>query len=630
MQTHSRLGRRAASLIALLLAVAGFVRAQDAEPSSGTEPVFRVQSPRGRMQIIERFAKIVEMKDKIARVDGFDPEILDVSGVQMHPNRIRVHALAPGVTTLVLVDEHDQTHTVEVFVGGDVRHLQAYISRVFPHAAVEATEIRDAVMLRGWVTQPEHITEMVEIAEQFYPKVLNHLQVGGSQQVQLKVKIMEVQRSKIRRLGFNFLHLGPDGFVASTPGQLTPLATASTPLGATPTVAVNPARLVDPTLAFGIIKDNSIFQGFIEALKEESLLKILAEPTLNTSNGRPAQMLVGGEFPILVPQSLGTVTIEFREFGVRMEAVPHMLGNGRVRLELQPEVSDRDLTNAVTISGITVPGLTTRRVNTSVEMRFGETYVLAGLISWSKTAETSKVPFLGELPYLGALFRRESFSESETEMVIMVTPELAGPLQTCQVPPGGPGLFSSTPTDREFGWYGLLEVPDYGDECVGHPGGCPPPAYGGMTGAAPFGPPPAGAYPAEPAPYGRGYDGSPQDPGAPPAPGVPPAPSAFPPGLIVPPEAAPAGPDPAAGPELERTGYYHRDSIPRLQGQRSHPAAAGSAPRGPGAIPPDRAPHHDPAWTPAASSGRSMNPPGRPGLIGPRSGMIEPTGTRQR
>jgi pilus assembly protein CpaC len=213
------------------------------------------------------------------------------------------------------------------------------------------------------------------------------------------------------------------------------------------------------------VSDSSLFQGFLEALKQESLLKILAEPTLNTSNGRPANLLAGGEFPIIVPQSLGTTTIEYREFGVRLEAVPTILGGGRVRLELAPEVSERDFANAVVVSGQTVPGLSTRRVNTQVEMNFGQTYMLAGLLSLRRTASTNKVPFLGELPWVGAAFRRVRYDESETELLIMVTPEIAGPMTPEQVPPGGPGLFTDTPTDRELCRDGMIEVPSYGSHC---------------------------------------------------------------------------------------------------------------------------------------------------------------------
>ncbi len=186
---------------------------------------------------------------------------------------------------------------------------------------------------------------------------------------------------------------------------------------------------------------------------------------LVTTNGQPANLLSGGEFPILVPQSLGTVTIQWKEFGVRLTAVPILLGNGRVRLNLQPEVSQKDFSNAVSTGGLTVPGLTTRRVNTSVEMRFGETFMLGGLIEIQDTAQTFKTPFLGELPYIGAAFRRVSYQTTETELVILVTPVLAGAMSDSQMPPGGPGMFTDQPTDRELYWYGLLETPSYGGVC---------------------------------------------------------------------------------------------------------------------------------------------------------------------
>lgn len=514
--------RTAPTWIALGLwaCAASFAAAQEDGAGVG-DPVVRVETPASELRLVEKFAKVVELRNRISRVDGFDPEVLTVAGVQGRPDRVRVFAVAPGVTTMVLTDEKDTPFTVEIFVTGDVRHLQAHIDRMFPQSSVKAVEVRDSVVLRGWVTQPEQITSIVEIAEQFYPRVLNQMQVGGAQQVQLKVKVMEVQRAKIRKLGFNFLYLDQNGYTASTPGRLVPLAGITAPIGGQPGVTFNAQRLADPSLAFGLVGNSELFQGFLEALKQESLLKILAEPELTTTNGRPAQMLAGGEFPILVPQSLGTVTIEWREFGVRLEAVPHILGQGRVRLELQPEVSDRDFTNAVSVNGQTVPGLTTRRVNTQVTMRFGETYILAGLLSTRKTAETFKVPLLGEVPWLGAAFRRVSYDESETELVIMVTPELAAPLQPGTLPDGGPGLGTSTPLDRDLYRDGLLEVPNYGDECVGcrngHDGHGHPalaPVESGAGGTLPPAPAPTGPAPAAP-----GLAPSPMIPMLPPAPG---------------------------------------------------------------------------------------------------------------
>jgi pilus assembly protein CpaC len=221
-------------------------------------------------------------------------------------------------------------------------------------------------------------------------------------------------------------------------------------------------------MQFAILGDNHIFQGFLEALQQKSLLKILAEPKLVTTSGRPASLLSGGEFPILVPQGLGTATIEWREFGVRMEAVPIVLGNGRLRLDISPEVSDRDFSNAVNLNGTVVPGLTTRRVNTQVEMRFADTLMIGGLISTRKNRSSSSVPLIGDLPLVGAAFRRVQSEDAETELLILVTPFLVSPMDPSQVPPGGPGLNSTGPTPMELYVDGHLEVD------VPHDGGVAP------------------------------------------------------------------------------------------------------------------------------------------------------------
>ncbi len=497
MHTHfigwrGRLVFAAACCAALTVGITG--RTWGQEPNTDrpagieSDPVVKVTKQLRNLKIVERFSKILELDSKITAVDGFDPDVVDVTALT--PNRVRVQAATPGITTLSLFDENKQTYAIEVFVVGDVRHLQAYINQQFPHSAVEAIAVKDSVLLRGWVTQPEQIPQIVQISEQFYPHVLNQMVVGGPQQVKLKVRVMEVQRGKIRKFGFNFGVSTDTGYFASTVGSLAPLT------GVGPPITFNPLQLAGSNLVGGVTGDNTTFRAFLEALKTESLLKILAEPELVTTNGRPANMLASGEFPIQVPQSLGTTTIEWREFGVRLEAVPFILGNGRVRLELAPEVSEKDFTSATEVNGFIVPALTSRRVNTQVEMNFGETFMLAGLLTTRKTAQTDKVPFLGEVPWIGMAFRRVRYDEAETELVIMVTPELVGPLKDCELPPGGPGLFTTVPTDRELAIDGMIEIPNYGDPCEG--GNCQP--HDGAMMPYPAGP--HGNPPAEAAPNG--------------------------------------------------------------------------------------------------------------------------------
>lgn len=435
---------------------------QAADPAAGNDVAVPITAYRTQVELIEKFSKVFETKSFIKRVSSFDPVVLEVTALS--PTRISVRGLLQGVTSLVITDEAGTNYTVEVLVKGDARTLQTIIDRKFPNSSIEAFKVQEAVVLRGWVSHPEHITQIVEIAEQLYQKVLNQMRVGGVQQVLLKVKVMEAQRSVLRELGMNFTYLNSRGYGFSNPGSISTTA-AAVPLGG-PATAVTAANNALTTASFGVLSDNNSFQTFLSALRNESLLKILAEPEVIATNGRPATMLSGGEFPILVPQSLGTNTIMWREFGVRLEATAIVLGGGNLRLELQPEVSDRDFANSVITGGIVVPGLTVRRANTQVEMKFGQTLMLAGLISTRQFATTQKIPFLGELPYIGVAFSRKRFEDSETEVVITVTPELVAPLDDGQVPTGGPGQFTDVPTDRELFAYGLIEVPKLGERCA--------------------------------------------------------------------------------------------------------------------------------------------------------------------
>ena len=448
----------------------------------GTSPVYTLKPGENRLSVFERFSTIIEHSARLKDVLDFDAEVIQVDIVPGNANQVRIYALTTGVTTITIKDEHDQFFSVEVLVRGDVRHLESYLRRRYPNDAVEVEEIKGAVILSGWVTKPDHINEIVAIAEQFYPNVLNHMKIGGVQQVMLTCKVLEVQRSKVRRFGFNFNVLKNDSYLVSTPGPITPIQTLDVS-AAGPALTV--AGQADSTLSFGFINANQIFEGYLQALREEGLLKIHATPSLVTHNGQPAHLLNGGETPVVVPAGLGTTAIEFKEFGVQLDAVPHILGNGRIRQQIEATVSERDFSNAVTVDGVTVPAFTTRTVQTQVEMNFGETLVIAGLISQREDAATSKVPLFGELPWIGAAFSRKVYTEAETELIILVTPEYVAPMQPEQIPPGGPGRFSDTPTDHELFFQNHIELPKYGDACDGcfncmqngscpqHPNGCP-------------------------------------------------------------------------------------------------------------------------------------------------------------
>lgn len=431
--------------------------------SEGSSPVYQVREGQNDVSLVERFSLFIEHSARIRRVMDFDEEVVTVQTVEGNPNQFRVYALKSGVTTVTIVDEFDQVYSIEVLVRGDVRHLESIIRRLYPNDSIAVEEMSEsAVRLDGWVSKPENISEIQAIAEQFYPDVLNHMKTGGVQQVLLKCTILEVQRSKLRRLGMNFSLIRPDGFLMSTPGPITPISTlTATGAGASATFT----GFANSTVSYGFTRPNSVFMGFISAMRDEGLLKSHATPMIVTHNGRPANFLSGGETPVPVSAGLGTTGIEFKEFGIQMNAVPYILGPGRVRLEVETIVRDRDFANSVTVGGTTTTAFKTNSANTQVEMNFGEALVIAGLVSQRESATAQKLPFFGELPYIGAAFSRKTYEESETELIILVTPEFVAPMPASQLPSTGPGTFTDTPVDRELFIDGLLEVPKFGDEC---------------------------------------------------------------------------------------------------------------------------------------------------------------------
>ncbi|NLE37070.1 MAG: hypothetical protein GX621_03500 [Pirellulaceae bacterium] len=211
--------------------------------------------------------------------------------------------------------------------------------------------------------------------------------------------------------------------------------------------------------SFQIVQGSSAFLGLLEALREDKLLKILAEPTLVTISGRPASFTVGGEIPILVPQSLGTSAIEYKKYGTQLDFVPIVLGNGKIRLEVRPKVSELDPASGIVLSGINVPGLRSREVETGVEMNAGQTLAIAGLVQTRLETSRRGLPWVSDVPYLGALFRRMEDENNEIELLILVTPELVDPLDPHEVPPCGPGMETTNPNDWELYMKGYIEVP---------------------------------------------------------------------------------------------------------------------------------------------------------------------------
>jgi pilus assembly protein CpaC len=291
---------------------------------------------------------------------------------------------------------------------------------------IRVSSSNDAITLSGTVSNTANLSQALAMAQPF-GKVVNILEVGGVQQVMLEVRISEISKSTLKRLGINFTGVSSDGtkFGASILNNLTNVSRTF------PFVSGSPAEVgISQSInaLFRFIHDGTTWTGFIDALKENGLLTVLAEPTLTALSGQTASFNAGGEVPIPQASGLGTVSVTFKKFGVGLSFTPTVLSEGKISMRVEPRVSDVDFSNAITQNGFVIPGFTERSVSTVVELADGQSFALAGLLSEKVNEDVAKFPLLGDIPILGALFRSSSFKKNESELVVIVTPHLVKPL----------------------------------------------------------------------------------------------------------------------------------------------------------------------------------------------------------
>ena len=368
-------------------------------------------------------------------------------------NRLQISAITTGVTQVDLVGADDSVYTIEVMVLGDVRELEAILRQVFPGTHLVVTPIAKGCIISGYVTSDDDVEHVVHIAEQYFPSVINKVTVTGVHTIQLETQVMEVSRTKLKELGIDWAFANGDDAIANSASGL--LTAAGSTFGATG----------NQNFSIGVAENGTQFFTAIRALRQNNLVKVLANPTLTAVDGRPASFNVGGEIPIVVPSGLGQVGIQYREYGTRVDYVAKIRGEGRVYLEVRPYVSEIDPTRSVTIAGTSVPALRSRFLETGVELQAGQTLALGGLLQMRTESLNSGLPFFSDLPYLGALFRTTRELQNEIELLITVTPNFAGPMDAHEVPMGGPGTNTTSPTERELFLKGYIEVP-VGENCL--------------------------------------------------------------------------------------------------------------------------------------------------------------------
>jgi pilus assembly protein CpaC len=455
----------AALLRALLVAlplclVTPAAPAQEVKPPTLTGTVIVPTNGTQRLQMSK--------KQVIARAINKSDTALRVTAVYNDPTTVLLTGLEPGIALVTLVDDAGREETFQVIVQQDVEYLRSLLKRAVPTANIEPIPAaNNTVVLRGSVNHAEDVEVALRIAGSVVlgpDRVINAMRVGGVQQVQLCVVVARVSRAEFRRMAFNFLFSGRDTFFGSTVGQavVNPSSVGIGGVLSANGVATGTPGAPNgaPTNAFfGILTSGSTFLGFLQALKDENVTKLLAEPRLVTISGKQASFLSGGEQAVPVPAGLGQVGVQFEEFGTRLNFLPLVMGDGRIHLEVEPEVSNLDSAAGTTIQGTVVPGRTTQRVHTTVEIEPGQTLVIGGLIQRDVIGAIEKVPVLGDLPYLGAAFSSKSFQETESELLVLVTPHLVDPMSCDQLPKLLPGQETRSPDDFELFLEGILEAP---------------------------------------------------------------------------------------------------------------------------------------------------------------------------
>jgi pilus assembly protein CpaC len=372
---------------------------------------------------------LINTTERLKRISVTDPAIAYAQVIT--PTQILVHGKAPGEVSLLIWDEVERSRSFDLRVDVDVSACAEEEHRVFPDEQIAVTPSRAAVVLSGHVSTEDVAKRAGELASAYSPRVVNVLTFGpvGAQEVLLQVKFAEVDRSALTQLGVNFISTGAANTVGTVstgqfggfgPQTLTP-GTSATSTGTTTTT---PGTTVNNVLNLFLFRSDINLGATIEALATKNLLQILAEPNLIAVNGKEASFLAGGQFPFPIVQpgaGFTAVTISFKEFGVRLQFTPVIMPNGNIHLKVAPEVSTLDFANALTISGFTVPALSTRRAETEFELQDGQSFVIAGLMDNRVTDIYNKIPGLGDIPILGNFFRSKSLQKSNSELMVLCT-----------------------------------------------------------------------------------------------------------------------------------------------------------------------------------------------------------------
>jgi pilus assembly protein CpaC len=393
-------------------------------------------------------SRVINFDRPIGRFSISNPDIAEA--VMVRPDQVLVNGKAFGQVNFIAWEKSDSKFIVfDVFVRANLSLIDSQIRALFPKDDIRLSQANGSVVLSGTVTDPATVAQADSVVQAAGFKTVNMLAspVRNASQIQLQIRVAEVSRNKLRELGSSFAYQGSPGaggFISGGgPGSLSEVT--------------NGLMQGTFTSAMNVFLMGGNATQMIRAMQTNGALRALAEPNLIAMDGQTASFLAGGEFPIPIVQSggggggNGAVTIEFKEYGVRLNFKPTIIDEDHIRLELEPEVSTIDFANGVKFQGFVVPALRTRRARTGIELRDGQSFALAGLLDNNESRSMSKVPLLGDVPILGNLFKSTQFQKQETELVFIVTADLVKPVDRDDLPVmrGIDGLKNGSPLGIE-------------------------------------------------------------------------------------------------------------------------------------------------------------------------------------
>ncbi len=442
------------ALMAALLLMAGDARAQARMVQiAGNNRTVMVDVAIGKSQDVRTDRSFVDL------MVG-DPEVADVNPLTDHS--LSILAKKIGTTRVSVYAEGKKLIGIfDVEVTYDISRLTNELKRRFPGSSIQASTVNGRIMLSGQVADAATLDKAVTIARQFGPEIINTVSVMSPQQVMLEVRFVEISRTASRELGVQWNRFGQHS--VTNIGNRTKNLPITAP-NKLSQITETSAGMLSGAAPFGFLLGRIVAGGattdiLINALEQKGIARSLAEPNLVALSGDTASFLAGGEFPIPVSSNNGQITVDYKKYGVGLAFTPTVLGQGLINMKIEPEVSQIDTTHAVAVSkDIAVPALTVRRASTTVELRDGQSFAIGGLLQSDNRNQIEQLPWLGNVPILGALFASRSYMKNETDLVIIVTPHLVRPAR-----PGDglrtPADDSLSPNDLDFFLMGKTEMP---------------------------------------------------------------------------------------------------------------------------------------------------------------------------